>query len=81
MNFLWFILIGGVAGWLAGQIMSGKGYGILGDIVLGIVGGVVGGWLFGILGIGGGGLIGSLVTALVGAVILIWIVRMIKKAS
>ena len=80
MSFLWFIIIGAVAGWGAGKIMQGGGFGLLMNIVLGIVGGVVGGWVFGLLGISSdGGLIGSLVTALVGAVLLLYVARLIKK--
>jgi uncharacterized membrane protein YeaQ/YmgE (transglycosylase-associated protein family) len=80
MSFIWFILIGLVAGWLAGQVMKGGGYGVLGDIIVGILGALLGGWLFGMLGIGGGGLIGSLIVAFIGACILIWLVRLIKRA-
>ncbi len=82
MQFVWFILIGAVAGWLAGQIMKGGGFGILGNIIVGIVGAVIGGWIFGLLGISaGGGLIGSLITAVVGAVILLFIVGLVKKKA
>lgn len=81
MGFLTWILVGLIAGWLAGQVMKGGGYGVLVDIILGIVGGVVGGWLFGALGIWpGGGIIGAILVAFVGAVILVWITRLIKKA-
>ena len=80
MHFLWFLIIGLVAGWLAGQLMKGGGYGLIGDLVLGVVGAFVGGWLFGALGINAGGLIGSLITATVGAVVLVLAVRLIKRA-
>lgn len=81
MGFLAWIVVGGIAGWLAGQVMKGGGYGILIDIILGILGGIVGGWIFGQLGIWpGGGMIGSIIVAFVGAVILIWITRLVKKA-
>jgi uncharacterized membrane protein YeaQ/YmgE (transglycosylase-associated protein family) len=81
MSFIWFILIGLVAGWLAGQVMKGGGYGVLGDIIVGIIGALLGGWLFGVLGIWpGGGLIGSLIVAFIGACILIWLTRLIKRA-
>lgn len=80
MSFIWFILIGLVAGFLAGKVMRGGGYGVLGDIVIGIIGALLGGWLFGVLGLGaGGGLIGSLIVAFIGACILIWLVRLIKR--
>jgi len=75
-----FLLIGGVAGWLAGLIMKGGGFGILGNIVVGVIGAVLGGWLFGVLGISvGGQWAGSLVTAIVGAVVLLLAVGLIKK--
>jgi uncharacterized membrane protein YeaQ/YmgE (transglycosylase-associated protein family) len=81
MDFVWFIVIGLVAGWLAGQFMKGGGFGMIGDIVVGVLGALLGGWLFGVLGLSaGGGLIGSLIVATIGAVILIFIVRMIKRA-
>ncbi len=79
MDILGFLLIGLVAGWLAGQIMKGSGYGIVGNIVVGIIGALIGGFLFDLLGIGGGGLIGSLITALVGAIVLIVLVRVIRR--
>jgi uncharacterized membrane protein YeaQ/YmgE (transglycosylase-associated protein family) len=77
---IWWIVVGLIAGWAAGKIMKGGGYGTIMDIILGIVGGVVGGWLLGILGIHGGGLIGSIIVAIFGAVVLIWLSRMIKRA-
>jgi uncharacterized membrane protein YeaQ/YmgE (transglycosylase-associated protein family) len=80
MHLLWFLLIGLVAGWLAGQLMKGGGYGLIGDLILGVVGAFIGGWIFGALGINAGGLIGSLITATVGAVLLVLLVRLIKKA-
>lgn len=80
-GLLIFLGIGAVSGWLAGKIMRGGGFGLLGDIVIGVVGSVVGGFLFGLAGIGaGGGLIGSIVTATVGAMALLFIIRLIKRA-
>jgi uncharacterized membrane protein YeaQ/YmgE (transglycosylase-associated protein family) len=80
-NLIWFLIIGAVAGWLAGLLMKGRGFGLLGDIVVGIVGAVLGGWLFGALGISaGGGLAGSLIVAFIGAVVLLFLVRLIKRA-
>ena len=79
MNFVWFILIGAVAGWLAGQIMKGGGFGLLGNIVVGIVGAIIGGWLAGALGIFGTGIIGELIIATGGAIVLLFIVKLIKK--
>jgi uncharacterized membrane protein YeaQ/YmgE (transglycosylase-associated protein family) len=81
MGYLAWILVGLVAGWLAGQVMKGGGYGVLVDIILGILGGLLGGWIFGALGIWpGGGMIGSIIVAFVGAVILVAITRMLKRA-
>lgn len=81
MEFLWFILIGLAAGWLAGQFVKGGGFGIVGDILLGVVGALVGGFLFRQLGLSaGGGLIGALIVATIGAVILLFLVRIIKRA-
>ncbi|KPL76944.1 transglycosylase [Ornatilinea apprima] len=79
-SLLMFLLIGLVAGWLAGKIMKGGGFGLVGNIIVGAIGALLGGWLFGLLGISAGGLIGSLVTALVGAIVLLYLVRLIKKA-
>jgi uncharacterized membrane protein YeaQ/YmgE (transglycosylase-associated protein family) len=76
----WFLAIGILAGWLAGKIMRGGGFGLLGDLVVGVIGAVVGGWIFGLLHIAAWGLIGSLVTALVGAMAFLYVLRLIKKA-
>jgi uncharacterized membrane protein YeaQ/YmgE (transglycosylase-associated protein family) len=80
-NLIWFLIIGAIAGWLAGMFMKGGGFGLLGDIIVGIVGAFLGGWLFGVLGIHiGGGLVGSLIVAFIGAVVLLFLVRLIKRA-
>jgi uncharacterized membrane protein YeaQ/YmgE (transglycosylase-associated protein family) len=81
MHFLVFIIIGAVAGWLAGTIVKGGGFGLLGDIIVGILGAVIGGWLAGELGIGAGGIIGSIFIATLGAVVLLLIIRLIKRAA
>ncbi len=76
---LWTLLIGGIAGWLAGKLMRGEGFGVIVDIIVGVIGGWLGGWIFGKLGIHmGNGLIGSLIVALAGSVVLIWLVHLIK---
>jgi len=81
MGFIEWILVGLIAGWLAGKVMKGGGYGVLVDIILGILGGILGEWLFGELGIMPGyGVIGSIIVAFVGAVILVGITRLIKRA-
>jgi uncharacterized membrane protein YeaQ/YmgE (transglycosylase-associated protein family) len=81
MEFIWFIVVGLIAGWLAGVLVKGGGFGVVGDIVVGVIGALLGGWLFGAMGIWpGGGLIGSIVVATIGAIILIFIIRLIKRA-
>ena len=79
-GIIWWIVVGLIAGWAAGKIMKGGGYGVIADIILGILGAIVGGWVVGHLGIGGGGLTRSILVAILGAVILIWITRLIKRA-
>jgi uncharacterized membrane protein YeaQ/YmgE (transglycosylase-associated protein family) len=81
MGFITWIVVGLIAGWLAGQVMKGGGYGVLVDIILGILGGVLGGWVFGLLGIWpGGGILGAIIVSFVGAVILVGITRLLKRA-
>jgi uncharacterized membrane protein YeaQ/YmgE (transglycosylase-associated protein family) len=79
MHFLWFILIGIAAGWLAGKVMKGSGFGILGDLVVGVIGALLGGFLFGLLGLTATGLLGSLITATVGAIVLLALLRLVKR--
>lgn len=86
MNIIWFLIIGAVAGWLAGILMKGKkGYGILGNIIVGCIGSLIGGFLFDLLGISLSlgikyeGLITSLITAFVGALILLVVITWLKK--
>lgn len=74
------IIIGGAAGWLAGRIMKGAGFGVIGNVIVGIIGAVVGGWIFNVAGIAvGGKWIGPLVTATVGAIVLLFGISLIKK--
>ena len=81
MEFVWFILIGLAAGWLAGQVMKGGGFGVLGDIVVGVIGALLGGFLFRTFGVNaGGGLLGSLIVATIGAIVLLFVLRLVKKA-
>ena len=80
-SLIWFLLIGLIAGWLAGKVMRGGGFGVVGDMIVGVIGALLGGWIFGKLGISiGGGLIGAIVTAFVGAVVLLLLLRLIKRA-
>ena len=81
MDLLWFLVIGIVAGWLAGVLVKGGGFGVIGDLAIGILGAFVGGFLFRSLGASaGGGVIGSIIVATIGAVVLLFIVRLIKRA-
>jgi uncharacterized membrane protein YeaQ/YmgE (transglycosylase-associated protein family) len=76
-----WLVIGAIAGWLAGKIVDGGGFGLIVDIVVGIVGAVIGGYLAGALGIEvGGGFVSSIVVAVIGAVILLVVLRLIKRA-
>ena len=78
-NMLLFLVIGIVAGFLAGKIMKGSGFGLLGDLVVGVIGSFIGYWVFGLLGIASGGIIGVLICAVVGALLLLYIVRLVKR--
>jgi uncharacterized membrane protein YeaQ/YmgE (transglycosylase-associated protein family) len=77
-NVLWWLIVGLVAGFLASRVMSGGGYGLIGDIVVGIIGAILGGWLAGLLGLGSFGLIGTIVVAFIGACILIAILHAVS---
>jgi len=79
MSFIWFLLIGLVAGWLAGKITRGSGFGALGNMGVGVVGALLGGFVFRLFGLYTMGLVGSLVTATVGAILLLWLMRRIKR--
>lgn len=80
MSLLVFLLIGALAGWLAGKLMSGGGFGLVGNVVLGVVGAVVGGHVLGMVGIRGGGLIADLLVATAGAAGVLALVQVIKRA-
>jgi uncharacterized membrane protein YeaQ/YmgE (transglycosylase-associated protein family) len=81
MGLIWFIVVGLAAGWLAGQVVKGSGYGIVGDIIVGLIGALIGGFLFQRSGaFAGSGLIGSLIVATIGAIILVFLLRLIKRA-
>ncbi|CAG9272703.1 GlsB/YeaQ/YmgE family stress response membrane protein [Paraburkholderia unamae] len=76
-----WLIIGAIAGWLAGVLVKGGGFGLFVDIIVGIVGAFIGGWLAGLLGIHiGAGMISSIITAIIGAVILLFIIRLFKRA-
>ncbi len=80
MGWIGWIIIGAIAGWLAGKLMRGGGFGFIVNFLVGIIGAVIGGWVFGLLGIStDGGMLGSLVTALVGAILLLWFISLFKQ--
>jgi uncharacterized membrane protein YeaQ/YmgE (transglycosylase-associated protein family) len=79
MGLLLWAVVGIVAGWLAGVVMKGGGYGIIGDLIVGLIGALVGGLLFSIFGVGFGGLLGSILVAFVGACLLIAVVRFVSR--
>jgi uncharacterized membrane protein YeaQ/YmgE (transglycosylase-associated protein family) len=75
-----WLVIGAIAGWLAGQVVTGGGFGLIGDIVIGIIGAVVGGWLLPQLGIYiGGGIIGAIINAAIGAIVVLLVVRLVAR--
>jgi len=80
MNFIVFLIIGAIAGWLAGTLMRGDGFGLFGNIGVGIVGAVIGGFLLGLVGQETFGFIGSVISATLGAVVLLWVVGKIQKS-
>jgi uncharacterized membrane protein YeaQ/YmgE (transglycosylase-associated protein family) len=79
MNLLWFILIGLAAGFLAGAVMKGHGFGLLDNLIVGVIGALLGGFLLGLLGIYTAGLIGNLISAFIGAVVLLALIGFIKR--
>lgn len=80
-TILIWAIVGAVAGWLASLVVRGFGFGLIGNIVIGIIGAFLGGWLFGNFGIAiGAGIINTIFTAFIGAVVLLLIVRVIKRA-
>jgi uncharacterized membrane protein YeaQ/YmgE (transglycosylase-associated protein family) len=79
MNWIWFILIGLAAGFLAGAVVKGHGFGLLGNLVVGVIGALLGGFLFGLLGIATTNLIGDLISAFAGAVVLLILIGFIKR--
>jgi uncharacterized membrane protein YeaQ/YmgE (transglycosylase-associated protein family) len=81
-SLLIFLIIGAIAGWLAGVIVKGYGFGLIGNLVVGVIGSFIGGWLFGVLGFAAGaGLLGELIPAIAGAVLLLFILRFIRRTA
>lgn len=80
MHLIGFLILGAIAGWLAGKIMSGHGYGIIWDVILGVVGAFVGGFIFShIFGTQPTGLVISFIVALIGAIVLVAILHLVKR--
>ena len=79
MSFLYFLLIGLLAGWIAGLILKGRGFGVLGDLIIGCIGSLLGGFLFDLLGVHAAGLVSSLVCAILGAIAFIYLVRFLRR--
>lgn len=79
MNFIYFILIGALAGWTSGKLIKGESFGLLGNIIVGIVGGVLGGWIFNQMGISEPNLIYDLAAAVVGSVVFLLVIGLIKR--
>lgn len=78
LDLLWFLLIGAVAGWLAGQLTKGRGFGLAGNLAVGVLGAVIGGFLFRLLGLSAWGTCGSLIMATIGALVLLYAVKVIQ---
>jgi uncharacterized membrane protein YeaQ/YmgE (transglycosylase-associated protein family) len=79
LSLILFLAIGLLAGWLAGNIMKGRGFGLLGNLAVGVIGSFVGGLLFRLIGLGPTNIVGSLIAAVVGAVVLLYLVGLLKK--
>ena len=79
LNIILYLLFGAVAGWLAGQIMRGGGFGLIWNIIIGIIGGFIGGWLMSLLNIQKAGLLWELIVAVIGAIVLLFVVSLFKK--
>jgi uncharacterized membrane protein YeaQ/YmgE (transglycosylase-associated protein family) len=80
MHILVWLISGIIAGWLTGLVVRGEGFGLVGDLIIGLLGGAIGGWLFSLLGIAPVGWVGEVVSAIVGGVILVAIVRTLRRA-
>ena len=80
MSIVWFLMIGLAAGWLAGHLVKGHGFGLIENLIIGVIGALIGGFVFGQLGVTAGGLLGSLLSATVGAAILLFLLKLIRRA-
>jgi uncharacterized membrane protein YeaQ/YmgE (transglycosylase-associated protein family) len=81
MWLVWTLVIGIVAGWLAGQIWKGSGFGLLGDMIIGVIGSLLGGFVFGLLGIYAWGFIGRLIISLIGALLLLYLMKLVRRRA
>ena len=77
MSILWFLIIGALAGWIAGELTKGSGFGLLGNIVVGILGALLGGYLFSLFNVTTYGLLGDIVMSVIGAVVLLFILSLV----
>ncbi len=77
MSIIWFILIGIIAGWIAGELTKGSGFGVLGNLIVGIIGAVLGGFLFDLFNVSAGGLLGRLIMSVIGALVLLFILSLV----
>jgi len=75
---LWFLFIGLIAGWLAGKVVKGGGFGLIGNLIVGVIGSYIGGYLFSFFGLNAYGTIGEIIMATFGAIVLLWLVRLIR---
>lgn len=78
-SLLAFLVVGAIAGWLAGKWMKGGGFGLFGNIVVGVIGAIIGGFVFDLVGITAGGILGAIVISTIGAGILLFLVGLVKK--
>jgi uncharacterized membrane protein YeaQ/YmgE (transglycosylase-associated protein family) len=76
VGWIGWIIIGGIAGAIAGRLVRGEGFGLIGDIIVGVIGGIVGGFLLGLVVNANVGIIGTFITALIGSVILVWLIHL-----
>ena len=81
-SFLVWILVGALAGWIAGELMRGNGFGFFGNVIVGILGAILGGWLFNVIGLDPSyGFIGSLITSVIGAVVLLFVIGLFRRTA
>jgi len=80
VHIILFLLIGMAAGWLAGRLVKGRGFGLVENLIIGVIGALIGGFVFGALNVNLGGLLGQLIAATVGAIILLYLLKLIRRA-